>query len=75
MKLRKKIPDTSSLVTTNVLNTKISEVEDKIPNSSKYITNQEFSKLAAENFASRIKHLVNKTNFDHKLASFNTQIT
>ena len=75
MELRKKIPDTSSLVTTNVLNTNIGEVEDKIANNSKYITNQEFNKLAAENFPSRIKHLVHKTNFDHKLTSFNTLIT
>ena len=46
-------------ISIRILNTKISEVEDKIPNNSKYITNQEFNKLAAENFASRIKHLVN----------------
>ena len=30
----KKIPDTSGLVTTTVLNTKISEVENKILNAS-----------------------------------------
>ena len=34
----KKIPDTSGLVTTNVLNTKISEVENKIPNTGGLVT-------------------------------------
>ena len=32
---KKKIPDTSSLVTTTVLSTKISEGENKFPDSSK----------------------------------------
>ena len=32
-----------------VLNTKISEVENKIPDNSKYNTSQEFNKLMAEN--------------------------
>ena len=36
-----KIPDTSSLVTMNVLNTNISAVENKIPDHAKYITTQE----------------------------------
>ena len=35
--VEKKILDTSSLVTTTVLNTKISEVEDKILDHAKYI--------------------------------------
>ena len=38
-----KTPNTSNLVTTNVLNTK-SEFENKIPDNSKYITTQEFNK-------------------------------
>ena len=49
--LIKNIPDPSGLVTTTVLNTKISEVENKIPNHDKYITTQEFNKLTAESFA------------------------
>ena len=36
-------------MTATVLNTKISEVENKIPENSKYITSQEFNKLMAEN--------------------------
>ena len=67
------IPATSNLVTTSVLNTKIKEVENIIPNSSKYIATQKFNKLAAGNFEGRLKqpHLVNKTDFDNKLTSFN----
>ena len=38
--VNKKFPDTSGLVTTTVLNTKISQVENKIPDNSKYITTQ-----------------------------------
>ena len=34
------IPDSNSLVTTTVLNTKISEVRNKIPDYAKYITTQ-----------------------------------
>ena len=69
----KKIPDTNNLVTTTLLNTKISEVENKIPDNSKYVSTQEFNKLTAEHFAARIKQadLVNKTDFDNKITSFN----
>ena len=35
-------------MTTNVLSTKIGEVDNKIPDDAKYITIPEFSKLAAE---------------------------
>ena len=71
-----KIPDTSSLVTTTVLNTKISEVENKIPDHAKYITTQELNKLTTENVAARLKqaNLVDKTDFDNKLTSFNKRI-
>ena len=36
--LIKKIPDTSGLVTTNILNTEFSEVENKIPNTSNLVS-------------------------------------
>ena len=70
--LLKKIPDTSGSVTKTVLNTKISEVENKIPDNSKYITTQEFNKLTVQNLAARFKQaeLVNKNDFDNKLTSF-----
>ena len=72
-----KISDTSGLVTTTVLNTKISEVKDRIPDHSKYITNQELNKLTAENVAARLTqaNLVNKTDFDNKLIRFNRKYT
>ena len=64
-----KILDTSSLVTT--------KVENKIHDRAKYINTQECSKLIAENFKERLKqaNLVNKTDFDNKLISFNRKIT
>ena len=60
-------------MTTTVLNTKISEIENKIPDHAKYITTQEFNKLTAENFEAKLKQaeLVNEANFDNKLTSFN----
>ena len=73
--VERKILVTSSLVTTTVLNTKISEVENKISDHAKYITAQEFT--AAENFVARLTQakLVSKTNFDNKLISLNRKIT
>ena len=64
-------------MTTTVLNTKITEVEYKIPNHDKYITTPEFNKLTAENFTARLKqaNLLTKTDFDKKLTSFNRKIT
>ena len=75
--VEKKVPVTSDLVTTTVLNTKISEVGNKIPNHDKYITTPEFKKLAAEDFATRLKqaNLVTKTDYVNKLTSFNRRIT
>ena len=72
-----KISDRSGLVTTTVLNTEIGEVENKIPDHAQYITTSEFNKLTAENFAAKLKkaNLVNKTDFDNKLISFNRKIT
>ena len=73
----KKIPNTSGLVTATVLSTKISEVENKIPNHDKYVTIPEFNTLTAEKFTARLKqpNLVTKTDFDKKLTSFNGKIT
>ena len=71
------MPDTSGLVTTTVLNTKISEAENQTLENSKYITAQEFIKLTAENFVARLKqaNLVNKADFDSKLIVLNKRIT
>ena len=64
-------------MTTTVLNTKFSEVENAISDNSKYITTQEFNKLTAEYFAARLKQteLGNKTEFDDKVTTFNRRIT
>ena len=64
-------------MTTNVLATKISEVENKIPDHTKYITIQVFNKLTAEKLAAGWKQadLLNKTGFDNKLTSYNKRIT
>ena len=64
-------------MTTNVLNSKISEVENKFPNLNKYITTLEFNKVTAENFTARSKqaNLVIKNDFDNKLKSFEKRIT
>ena len=63
-------------MTTTVLNTKIWEVENKIPHQAKYITVKELHKLITKNFAARLKqpNLVGKTDFDNKLISFNRKI-
>ena len=63
-------------MTTTVLNTKIIEVENKIPNHDKYIITPEFNKLTAESFVASLKqaNLVSKTDFDKKLTSFNKRI-
>ena len=64
-------------MTTTVIYTKTGEVENKIPDHSKYITTQEFNKLTAENFAARLKpaDLVNKTDCSNILISFYRKIT
>ena len=51
-----------------VLNTKISEVENKKPDHVKFITSQELNKLTTEKFAERLSqvNLVRKTGFDNK---------
>ena len=63
-------------MTATVLNTKIREVENKIPNHYGYITTPEFNMLTAERFAARLNqaNLLTKTGFDNKLTTFNRQI-
>ena len=64
-------------MTTTNPNTKISEVENKIPDNSKYIVTEELNKSSVENVTARLKQadIVNKIDFDNKLISFNKQIT
>ena len=64
-------------MTTTVLNTELSKVENKTPDNSKYITTQLFNKLTSEHSATRLKqaNLVNKADFDNKVINFNRRIT
>ena len=64
-------------MTTCTLNTKVSTVENEIPDHAKYITTQEFNTLTAETFAATLRqfNLVNKTDFDNKITRFNRKIT
>ena len=60
------------------MNTKISEVENKTPDNSEYITTQEFNKLTEINFAARLKQadsVKKETDFDNKLTTFNKRIS
>ena len=41
-------------MTTSVLNKKMSEVENKIPDHAKHVITQEFNKLTAKYFAVRL---------------------
>ena len=61
---------------TTVLNTNISEVENKIPQQDKYIAAPEFIKLTAEHFIARLEqtNFMTKTDFDKRLPSFNKRI-
>ena len=64
-------------MTTTVLNTKINEIENKIPNHNKYIATPEFNKLTAETSTARLKqpNLVTKTDFDKKkFTNFNRKV-
>ena len=63
-------------MTITVVNTKISEVENKVPDHAKYIATQEFNKLTSEKITARLTqaNLVSKIDFDNKLRSFNIKI-
>ena len=68
-----KIPDTSGLVTTTVLNTKIGEVVNNFPDYTKYITISEFNKLTAQNFHKQITS--NKTKHLEVQKKLNSLVT
>ena len=63
-------------MTTSVLNTNISEIENKMPDNSKNNTTQEFDKLETENLAARLKQadLVNKIGFDKPILILGQEI-
>ena len=57
----------------NDYNTKIDEIEKKIPDHGKYIIAQEFNKLRADSFATRLKksNLASKNDISEFINSFN----
>ena len=61
----------------SVLNTETVEVENKIPDNSKYITPQEFNNFTTGNLAARLRqaNLVRKTYFDNKVISCNGKVS
>ena len=58
----KKIPDTSGLVTTSVLNTKINENENKIPDHVKHKITPEYNKFDDLIFDTILKQTNSTTN-------------
>ena len=74
-----KIPNLSNLFNNTDYNTKITEIENKLPNHNhdKYIDTQEFNKLAADVFNRRLAqaNLITKTELDSKLLNLNKKIT
>ena len=59
-----KIPDTSGLVTTAVLNTSIKTVQNKIPDHAKYIATPEFNNFSGSIFDTSLKQANLATNSD-----------
>ena len=84
-----KIPNVNNLVKKTDYNTKISEIENKITTDhdhDKYITTQEFNKLASEKCFARLgqpnlanknemANLIIKTDFDDKLKNLNKNLS
>ena len=73
--------DTSYLVKKADYDTKIKEIQYKVPDHDKYITTQKFNWLTAENFSGRLKQakfaifdFVKKTYFDEKLININKKV-
>ena len=69
------IPSVSNLVKKTDYDTKITEIEKKLPdhNHDKYITTPKFNTLTADVFNARLAeaNLIRKTDFDAKLSSLN----
>ena len=69
----KKIPHFSNLVKKTNFNTKITEIEGKIPNISGLATTSALT--AVENKIPNITGLVKKTDFDAKLKGISDRVT
>ena len=84
MKLRTKIPDTSGLVSTTVLNTQIGEVENKIPCVSGFVKKTDYdakikdcNKFTSDILGVKVKQkeLVNKSDINKKPINSNKKVT
>ena len=69
----KKIPDVSALVKKTDFNSKITEIENKIPSISNLATDTALT--AAENKIPDVSSLVKKTDFDAKLKKISDRVT
>ena len=72
-KVDKKIPDVTNFVKKTDFNSKITEVEGKIPNISGLATNSLLT--AVENKIPDITSLITKTDFDAKLKNIGDRVT
>ena len=72
-KVDKKIPDVTSFVEKTDFDSKIAEVEGKIPNTSGLATNS--SLTAVENKIPDITSLITKTDFNAKLKTISDRVT
>ena len=71
--LRNKIPNTIDLVKKVDYNTKITEIDDKIPDVSSLATKTVLSTV--ENKIPNVSNLVKKTNYDTKITEIERQFT
>ena len=69
----KKIPVVSSLVKKTGFNTKVTEIEGKIPSITGLATNSELT--AVENKIPNVSSLVKKTDYNTKIGDFEKKIT
>ena len=71
--LEKKIPDTSSLVKKTNYNTKITELENEIPDIGNLPTKAALT--AVENKIPSVSNLVNKTGYNTKITEIENKLT
>ena len=69
----KKVPATSNLAKTAVLNAKITEIESRIPSIAGLVTNSALT--AVENKISHVSSLVKKTNYNTKISEIEKKVS
>ena len=73
LELGKKIPDASNIVKKSNYNTKISEIEGKIPSVSGFVTTSALAAL--ENKIPSVSNLVKKTDYNAKVSEIEKKLT